>query len=172
MNLDYFIDRFAKNRGVFEGLLRGASAEQVRWKPAPDKWSMLEVINHLYDEEREDFRQRIELVLADPGQGWPPIDPRNWPITRGYNERDLETSLNNFLAERDKSLAWLKQLSSPNWENRNEGPNGTLSAGDLLASWLAHDFLHIRQLARLHWQYVGAIAEPYKTAYGGPWKES
>ena len=172
MNLDYFIDRFAKNRGVFEGLLRAASPEQVRWKPTADKWSMLEVINHLYDEEREDFRQRIELVLADPSQGWPPIDPRNWVITRGYSERDLDTSLNNFLAEREKSLVWLKQLSSPNWENRNEGPNGSLSAGDLLASWLAHDFLHIRQLARLHWQYVGAIAEPYKTAYGGPWKES
>lgn len=172
MNLDYFIDRLAKNRGAFEALLRGVSLEQVRWKPALDKWSMLEVINHLYDEEREDFRQRIELVLADPTQPWPPIDPRNWVVTRAYNERDLDTSLNNFFNEREKSLAWLEQLSLPNWQNSNEGPNGKLTAGDLLASWLAHDFLHIRQLARLHWQYVGAIADPYQTTYGGPWKES
>jgi hypothetical protein len=172
MNLDYFIDRLAKNRGVFESLVRGVSVEQIRWKPSPDKWSMLEVINHLYDEEREDFRQRIELVLADPKQSWPAIDPRNWVTTRGYNERDLDTSLNNFFAERDKSLAWLRRLSSPNWQNSNQGPNGILAAGDLLASWLAHDFLHIRQLARLHWQYVGAISDPYQTTYGGPWKES
>jgi hypothetical protein len=172
MNFDYFIDRFSKNRGVFEGLLRGLSLQQVRWKPAPDKWSMLEVVNHLYDEEREDFRQRIELVLADPMQAWPPIDPRTWVTARGYNERELDSSLNNFLAEREKSLAWLGQLSDPNWQNSNDGPNGTLSAGDLLASWLAHDFLHIRQLARLHWQYVGAISDPYQTGYGGPWKES
>jgi len=172
MNLDYFIDRLDKNRGVFESLVRGVRLEQARWKPSPDKWSMLEVINHLYDEEREDFRQRIELVLADPKQRWPPIDPQNWVITRAYNERDLDTSLNNFFAEREKSLAWLTQLSSPNWQNSNEGPNGTLTAGDLLASWLAHDFLHIRQLARLHWRYVGAIADPYQTTYAGPWKES
>jgi hypothetical protein len=172
MNLDYFIDRLSKNRGVFESLVRGISVEQAKWKPTPDKWSMLEVVNHLYDEEREDFRQRIELVLADPKQTWPPIDPRNWVITRRYNERDFETSLNYFLAEREKSLKWLGQLSSPNWRNSNDGPNGTLAAGDLLASWLAHDFLHIRQLTRLHWQYVGKIAEPYQTAYGGPWKES
>lgn len=172
MNLNYFIDRLSKNHSVFETLLSGVRLEQARWKPSLDKWSMLEVINHLYDEEREDFRQRIEIVLADPNQPWPRIDPRTWVTTRGYNERELDASLKNFLAEREKSLAWLEQLSSPNWQNSNEGPNGLLTAGDLLASWLAHDFLHIRQLARLHWQYVGAIADPYQTAYGGPWKES
>jgi hypothetical protein len=172
MNLNYFIERFSSNRGVFESLLRHVSLDQGRWKPSPNKWSMLEVINHLYDEEREDFRQRLELTLANPAQPWPPIDPRGWVVTRRYNEREVGTSLNNFLGERENSLSWLQQLSEPNWESTNEGPNGRLSAGDLLASWLAHDFLHIRQLARLHWQHIGAIAAPYQTAYGGPWKES
>ncbi len=173
MNLNYFIDRLSTNRDVFESLVKGVNLGQARWKPSPDKWSMVEVINHLYDEEREDFRARLGSILADPKQSWSPIDPRNWVITRGYNERELDTSLNNFLTEREKSLAWLRQLSEPNWENRYEHPDGrSLCAGDLLASWLAHDFLHIRQLVRLHWQYVGAISDPYQTLYGGPWKES
>ena len=172
MNLDYFIDRFSKNRVVFEGLVRGLSLEQAQWKPSPDKWSILEVVNHLYDEEREDFRQRVELVLSDPTQPWPPIDPRTWVTSRAYNDREVDLSLDNFFSEREKSLLWLRSLADPNWQNSNLGPNGTLTAGDLLASWLAHDYLHIRQLSRLHWQYVGAIADPYQTAYGGPWKES
>ena len=172
MNLDYFIDRFSKNRVVFEGLVRGLSLEQARWKPLPDKWSILEVVNHLYDEEREDFRQRVELVLSDPTQPWPPIDPRKWVTSRGYNDREVDLSLDNFFSEREKSLLWLRSLADPNWQNSNTGPNGILTAGDLLASWLAHDYLHIRQISRLHWQYVGAIADPYQTAYGGPWKES
>lgn len=172
MNLNYFVDRLSKNRGVFESLVRDVKLEQARWKPSPDKWSVLEVVNHLFDEEREDFRPRLELILADPTQPWPGIDPRTWVTTRGYNERELDTSLNSFFAEREKSLEWLSQLSAPNWKNSNEGPNGTLTAGDLLASWLAHDFLHVRQLSRLHWQYVGAIADPYQTTYAGPWQES
>lgn len=172
MNLDYFIARLGTNRGVFESLTRDVSSEQAKWRPAPDKWSILEVVNHLYDEEREDFRQRLQLVLADPTQAWPKIDPRTWVTTRGYNQRDLKASLNNFLAEREKSLSWLRELTNPNLQSSNENPNGVLKGGDLLASWLAHDFLHIRQLSRLHWQYVGAIAEPYQTAYAGPWKES
>lgn len=172
MNLAYFIERFSNNRAAFEGLIRDIDHEQARWKPSPEKWSILEVVNHLYDEEREDFRPRLEIVLTDPSSPLPPIDPENWVTTHAYINRDLDTSLNNFMAEREKSLAWLRGLSSPNWENRHERAAGTLAAGDLLASWLAHDFLHIRQLARLHWQYVSAIAQPYQTTYGGPWKES
>ena len=172
MNLEYFINRFFRNRDVFTALMTDVAPEQARWKPAPDKWSILEVVNHLYDEEREDFRQRLELVLADPSQPFPPIDPRGWVTSRNYLGRELGESLNRFLKEREKSLAWLQQLSSPDWANSNQGANGILKAGDLLASWLAHDFLHIRQITRLHFQYAGFISKPYQTAYAGPWQES
>lgn len=173
MDLQYFIARLATNRQVFAGLINGCTTEQARWKPSPDAWSILEVINHLLDEEREDFRQRLDLVLSDPEQSWPRIEPQDWVTTRCYNERDLDKSLNNFFAEREKSLSWLSHLGTPNWQNRYEHPDGrAITAGDLLASWLAHDFLHVRQLSRIHWQYVGALAEPHQTTYGGPWKES
>lgn len=172
MNLNYVIDRMGANARIFKSLVKDISAEQARWKPAPDKWSMLEVVNHLYDEEREDFRQRLELVLTDPALGWPPIAPQEWVKTRAYGERDLDESLDNFLRERQKSLAWLGGLKSPNLECRHEREAGSLRAGDLLASWLAHDFLHVRQLTRLQWQYLTAIASPFQTDYAGPWKES
>jgi hypothetical protein len=173
MNLEYYLQRFSANSHVFEALTKGITAEQARWKPSAEKWSILEVVNHLSDEEKEDFRQRLDLTLDDPKQTWPRIDPQDWVTTRRYNEKDLDTSLNNFFGEREKSLSWLRQLTTPNWEHRYQHPDGrTISAGDLLASWLAHDYLHVRQLARLHWQYVAATAAPYETSYGGPWKES
>src|SRR6266550_7220669 len=158
MDLNHVIERMAANARIFESLTQGLTVEQVRWKPAPDKWSMLEVVNHLYDEEREDFRQRLELTLEDPEQPWPTIDPQGWVVTREYGERDLGPSLDSFLNEREKSLSWLKELSAPNWQNRHEVSGRARTAGDLLASWLAHDFLHIRQLARLHWQYISVTA--------------
>src|SRR6187402_2846090 len=123
MDLHHFIERFSNNRGVFESLLANVGLEQARWKPSPDKWSILEVVNHLYDEEREDFRQRVELVLSDPTQPWPPIDPRTWVTSRGYNDREVDLSLDNFFSEREKSLLWLRSLADPNWQNSNTGPN-------------------------------------------------
>ena len=169
MNLKHCIDRLTANAEAFAALAHDVSAEQARWRPAPDKWSILEVVNHLYDEECEDFRARLDLLLHHPEQNWPSIAPQQWASERRYNERALDESLARFLAERRKSVAWLAGLVEPNWAARYERPQGSLSAGDLLASWVAHDFLHIRQLARLHWQYVGALALPHKTAYAGEW---
>jgi uncharacterized damage-inducible protein DinB len=168
-NLTYYVERFSNNARVFENLARGVELEQARWQPAPEKWSILEVVNHLYDEERDDFRARLDLLLHQPEQQWPPIDPQTWAMERKYNERELDESLARFLEERRKSIAWLKGLREPRLENAYERPQGIIRAGDLLASWLAHDFLHIRQLARLHWQYLNSTCTPFKTAYAGDW---
>jgi hypothetical protein len=169
MNLKHCVDRFIDNMKVIEGLTRNLSEEQARWKPSPDKWSILEVVNHLRDEEVEDFRTRLNLLINDPHQTWPPIDPPKWAIEREYNKRQLNQSINEFLREREESILWLKGLSSSDWSTSYNHPQGKISAGDLLASWIAHDYLHIRQLTRLHYEYLAQEAAPYSSAYAGTW---
>lgn len=171
MNLEYFSARLGENRQAFASLAAGVSEEQARWKPTPEKWSIVEVLGHLYDEETDDFRRRLRLLLERPGETWPPINPPAWVAEREYNKRDLREMLELFLAERERSLAWLQTLapSEVDWAARYERPQGDLRAGDLLASWLAHDFLHLRQLSRLHWEYTTALVAPFSTAYGGEW---
>jgi len=71
MDLNYVIERLAATPR-YSRVDKEINAELAVWKPAPGKWSILEVVNHLYDEEREDFRQRLELVLKDPALAWPP----------------------------------------------------------------------------------------------------
>ncbi|MBU1877773.1 MAG: DinB family protein, partial [Chloroflexi bacterium] len=150
-------------------LLEGVSIEQARWRPAPDSWSLLEVINHLDDEEKQDFRVRLDTILHHPDQPWPPIDPGGWVVERHYNQRDPKESLDSFLRARQESLGWLKSLSSPNWEAVYEAPFGQITAGDMFASWVGHDLLHMRQLVELHWAYTGVLVDPYATNYAGSW---
>ena len=170
MNHVALIKRLELNSGAFWSLLGGVGSRQARWKPAPDQWSALEVVCHLGDEEREDFRQRLRSTLADPSEPWPAIDPGGWVSERRYLERDLAAAVEDFLEERKQSVAWLNDLSSPAWENRYAHPLlGEITAGDLLASWVAHDFLHLRQLSRLHYLYAAALAEPHSAAYAGDW---
>ena len=68
--------------GMVTALLDGVSAEEARFKPTPETWSMLEVLCHLYDEEREDFRQRLDILLHRPTDSWPPIRPTEWVTER------------------------------------------------------------------------------------------
>jgi len=169
MDFALIIARLSANRAVFSALLETVSTEQARWRPAVDKWSLVEVINHLYDEERLDFRARLRLVLAGSEKKWPPIDPPRWVIERRYQERELVASLEQFLCERNDSLDWLKDLGEVDWNQGYDHASGRITAGDLMLSWLAHDLLHVRQMARLHWEFANLVGAPYGSNYAGPW---
>ena len=170
MDVDFFIKRLTDNQKVIVDLVSPVSEDQMRWKPSSGTWSLLEVINHLYDEERDDFRRRLEFTFHRPGEPWPPIDPEAWVVEREYNTRDPRESLDLFCTERGQSLSWIADHRDEDWNTAHEHPNlGVMRAGDLLASWMAHDYLHIRQLARLHYLYGESRSRPYSPAYAGGW---
>jgi len=154
---------------IVRQLVAGVSEAEARFKPTPETWSILEVVCHLYDEEREDFRPRLDIALHRPAEKWPTIDPAGWVTTRKYNDRDLAQALDGLLTERENSLTWLHGLSAPNWDAEHPAPFGPIKAGDLLASWVAHDNLHTRQLVELRRNRIVQLADPYKVQYAGDW---
>ena len=159
----------AHNAERIQLLVEGVSQEQAQWKPDTDSWSILEVVNHLYDEEREDFRVRLDYILHRPGEDPPPIDPSGWVTQRRYNQRSLTQSLADFLVERRDSLVWLDSLENPDWEAGYEAPWGTIRAGDMFAAWVAHDQLHMRQFIELQRAYLLQLAGAYDVRYAGEW---
>lgn len=169
MNRYQFLAQMAANAETIRRLVMGVSEEQARWKPDENSWSMLEVINHLYDEERSDFRVRLNHILHMPDQEPPAIDPQGWVTERAYNERELAPSLTLFLQERENSLTWLRELEAPDWEATYTAPWGTVRAGDMFAAWVAHDLLHIRQLVELQYVWTKQQLEPYSMDYAGEW---
>jgi hypothetical protein len=166
----YYISRLELSAPLIVALLQNMSDEQLRWRPAPESWSALEVLCHLYDEEREDFRVRLDLTLHQPDEAIPQIDPQGWVMSRGYLLREPGEMLEGWLAERRHSLDWLRGIESPEWERRCTNPHlSDLCAGDFLAAWAGHDLLHLRQLTELQWAYQTAHAAPYAPIYAGDW---
>lgn len=148
------------------------SEADARWKPASGNWSVLEVVRHLIDEEREDFRARVRLTL-ERGGDWPKIDPPAWAIARRYNEQDFGASIAEFVRERQASIAWLRSLGDPehvDWTIAYQHPKvGPVTAGLLLASWAAHDTLHLRQIAKRMHDLAARDGEPNSVGYAGEW---
>ncbi|MEM7530818.1 MAG: DinB family protein [Chloroflexota bacterium] len=169
MDTEHVLTQLASNAERISQLVNHVPESAHHWKPSPTEWSIVEVVNHLTDEERDDFRLRIDMVLHQPGVPLPPIDPEGWVVARAYNERALKPSLDKFLRERAYSIDWLRQRQNPAWDNVSEQPWGIITAGDFLASWLAHDFLHIRQLTEIHYQYTMMTMHPYQVMYAGQW---
>jgi hypothetical protein len=168
MAFQFLIDRLQTNAQAIQILLNAVSEDQARWKPSADEWSMLEVINHLHDEELLDFPAHLKEALE--GTSWSPIEPAAWVLDHGYAQKVWADSLLAFQSARSASIQWLQE-DSDSWDlkKRISTPFGSLSLGDIFHSWLAHDFLHLRQLIELHYQYTAAKAEPYQVRYAGNW---
>lgn len=169
MDTSRIIQHLETDAGRFRALVSGVSAAQARWRPGPQTWSMLEIVCHLHDEEKLDFRVRIEAILHHPGEEVPTIDPEGWVHSHHYDQRDLQGELDGFLAERQKSIDWLNGLDAPDWDAAYQADWGSIRAGDIFAGWLAHDLVHMRQLLELHWGYTTQLCAPYSMEYGGEW---
>ena len=70
---------------------------------------------------------------------------------------------------RYESLSWLAGLESPRWEAAYKVRFGLITAADMLASWVAHVLLHMRQLVRLRWAYTPLQLQPLQVEYAGRW---
>ena len=47
------VQQLKKNKLVFLELLQGVDPKLVYWKQEEDKWCLLEILCHLYDEEQD-----------------------------------------------------------------------------------------------------------------------
>jgi hypothetical protein len=169
MDTDYLRRQLALNRDRIAALAQGVPEDQVRWRPDPESWSVLEVLSHMADEEEFDFPVRLKMILEESDKPWPEIDPHGWVIERKYNEGDLFETLKRYMRLRNEALLWMDSLEVPGWDLSYEAPFGEVTAGDMFVSWVSHDLLHMRQLVELHHSYLVDQAKPYRFDYAGDW---
>jgi len=154
---------------MIRALLVGISQEDAQIRPTPESWSILEVVCHLYDLEREDFREHLDFILHRQDEEYHVIDPQAWIMERRYNEQDLRAMQEKFFEERQESLEWLNGLASADWDITYSSQYGSVTAGEMFSCWVAHDNLHIRQLVELRRARIEKITRPYPLEYAGEW---
>jgi hypothetical protein len=158
----------ARMPDVLAGLVGGLDAPGWRARPAPAEWAPVEIVCHLRDEESEDFGARVR-VIVEAGERFAPIDPERWAAERRYLEDDGPRALAAFRERRAASLAYLDTVGPVRLQAaRPLGRSGSLSGLDLLAAWVAHDRLHLAQLAATLARGWADRWQPLRAGYAGP----
>ena len=153
---------------LLDGIVAALSPAQWRARPAPEEWAPVEIVCHLRDEEAEDFGARVRVVL-EGGTRFASIDPEGWARDRRYLEADPAEALAAFRAHRAASLAVLAGASPERLTAAGESPAGLRLTGlDVLAAWVAHDGLHLRQLAGTLTREWADRWAPLQADYAGP----
>jgi hypothetical protein len=176
MNIHGLIERLSRFPMALRGAVQISSADDLRWSPAAETWSIHEVICHLADEEQEDFAERLRRTLAEPVQAWPPLDLEGVSARRGYMSRDVNEQLERFCTLRDVNVKWLREVEESDrggavWTRSSMHPKaGAIPAGELLTAYAAHDALHLRQIAKRLFELAARDGAPHPTKYAGEWK--
>ncbi len=170
INIEDIIHQLTANAEAMRALVQTIPDEQAQWMPDPETWPMKRVMEHVYNEERLDFRKHLIEMLTDIPMPW-----SEYRYEECISVESCHQALEGFLIERKASIAWLMGLKSPDWDVTSRtpfGPSGgvlVLSAGDMLVSWVAHDILHLRQMIELKYSWNEKLAPPYSLQYAGGW---
>jgi DinB superfamily len=130
-------------------LLKGVSAATARKRPAPDKWSIAEIVAHISDTELVSG-YRIRAILGQPGTQIIGFDQDGWVTALHYDRRDLKKSYEQYRALREANLALLKSLKPEQWKHEGmHNERGRESVETILRMMAGHDLNHFGQIERI-----------------------
>ncbi|MGD0267774.1 MAG: DinB family protein [Candidatus Sulfotelmatobacter sp.] len=132
-----------------ERLIKGVSTAKLRKRPAPDKWSVNEILAHLAETEIVcGFRMR--LILGAPGTPVPAFDQDAWVISGHYEKRDSRKSLEQFRVLREANLALLKSLTPEQWKHYGmHAERGQETIEHIARLYAGHDINHLKQIEQI-----------------------
>ncbi|HTR64704.1 MAG TPA: DinB family protein [Terriglobales bacterium] len=130
-------------------LIQGVPTARLRKRPAPEKWSVNEILAHLSETEIVGgFRMR--LILGSPGTPIAAFDQDVWVKSGHYDKRDPRKSLEQFRVLREGNLRLLKSLTPDQWKHHGVHAERGIETIEHTVRMLAgHDLNHTQQVERI-----------------------
>ena len=160
------LDLLEETPAILRGLMRELAHEDAHWKPAPDRFSVAEVLAHLSHSEGHCYRLRVDRFLNEDLPEFEPDDARMHLDL--YREANAEDSFDHFEEQRETNVEFLRTLPrSAGARRAMHREAGEITLQQMLHEWAMHDLGHIRQIAELvrarkHRQGAGKLAEGYR----------
>ncbi|HXY50256.1 MAG TPA: DinB family protein [Terriglobales bacterium] len=130
-------------------LIKGVSTARLRKRPAPEKWSVSEILAHLVDGEIV-VAFRMRLILGCPGTAIVAYDQAQWAVSGHYDQRDPRNSLEQFRVLREGNLALLKSLEPAQWKHWGmHSERGQESIEHIVRLCAGHDLNHLQQIEKI-----------------------
>lgn len=122
--------------------------EMWQFRPAPDYWTIHEILVHIADSEANSYF-RCRRFVAEPGSMVLGYDESRWARDLHYHDQSPEDAIELFKWLRYKSYTLIKDLPDSVWSNTvNHTEIGVMSMDDWLDTYERHIPEHIEQMRR------------------------
>jgi hypothetical protein len=142
-------------------LVKGVSTSKLRKRPAPQQWSVIELLAHLADSEVV-VGWRLRAIIAAPGTPIEAYDQNAWNLAGHYATRDPRQCIEQFRAMRKANLSLLNSLTTEQWSDYGlHSERGKETVEHIVSLIAGHDLNHVQQIERI-------LASPKKASKPKP----
>jgi hypothetical protein len=139
----------AKTIETIEALLRDMPESYLSRRMQPTKWSIVEIIAHLAEDELV-TSWRYRQMLESPGCHLRGFDQNLWATYGRYQEWNSNDAFAMFRLLRRANLRMLERLTEDEWQRFGvHEERGRITVLDLARHMTGHDANHVEQLRRL-----------------------
>ena len=134
----------------------GLPDKTLRYKPAPDKWCILEVLGHLADIEIV-YAYRVRQMLADKKPVIAPMDGDDWARNLGYTETPSAELVALYGLNRHANLRLLRRLKPADLAKSAFHPElqREVTVAEMIEKMSGHGSGHLEQIERLKTEFAG-----------------
>ena len=142
------LETLAATPAALKAALRGVPRKLLLFTPAPGKWSILEILCHLRDMEREGYLERYTRILAENEPRLPDLNGDALAIERDYRGQKAGDVLRDWARLRRESLRLLKKSKPEQWRRAGiHETAGRLTIDDLVVRHaVGNDTAHLAQI--------------------------
>lgn len=134
---------------IIIGLIREVLPQNLKRRPAPNKWSAHEHACHISTGQAT-FLSRLELMLSDPHPQIKSMEPSPDEEAGSLLSVDLDEALGRYVQERELVVKRLKELSAEDWQRTAEHEAFShYSVHIMFRHMLVHEMLHAYRIDEL-----------------------
>lgn len=146
---EQLLEAYREGPGRLRAASAGLSMEQMRARPRPGKWSILEILLHVTDSELSGA-MRVRYVVAQPGTRLPAYDQDLWTARLRHNEADvalLDDTMALFRLLRRVTGRIFSAARGDDWAASAIHPDhGEITLRNLLELYADHSERHVEQI--------------------------
>src|SRR5262245_42739702 len=139
------IDAVAAFPDLLKRQLQGVSDDALRFRPAPDAWSIVELVGHISDVGAL-WPGRTRQMLASENPTLAAVDA-NWVRQRDYQNKQLNFLLISLAEQRAEYVEFLRMLRPTQLARTGIHPTrGPITVAEGIAALADHDRGHSKQI--------------------------
>jgi hypothetical protein len=164
IDLGLIIHHLQRTPQLLKDLLTNAPEALVNSNEGPGTWSPFDVVGHLIHAEITDCIPRAQIILQyGESRPFDPFDRE--AMMKSSKGRTINELLDEFAELRKTNIQILREmnLSPDDFSRKGTHPAlGTVTLGQLLATWVVHDLDHVNQIIRVTAKQLAASVGPWE----------